>query len=49
MENFGGEVTAEETPGGAVSGGVDVVLVVTDEFSGGKSRGTVGENSAALD
>ncbi|KAK3015742.1 hypothetical protein RJ639_007869 [Escallonia herrerae] len=49
MEDLGGEVTAEEAPGGAVGGGADVALVAVEDSGGGGGPGTVGEDGAVLD
>lgn len=49
MENLGSEVSAEKAPGGAVTGGADVMLVAVEDFGGGKRFWAVGEDSAVLD
>ncbi|GMN44138.1 hypothetical protein TIFTF001_013336 [Ficus carica] len=49
VEDLGGEVAAEETPGGAVGGGADVVLVAGGDAVGGEGGGTGGEDGAVLD
>ena len=49
VEDFVGEVAAEEAPRGAVEGGADVVLVAADDFVGGQGGRAVGEDGAVLD
>ncbi|KAK3042466.1 hypothetical protein RJ639_000190 [Escallonia herrerae] len=49
MEDLGGEVAAEEAPGGAVGGGAYVALVAVKDPVGGRGPRTVGEDGAVLD
>lgn len=49
VEDFVGEVTAEEAPRGAVDGGADSVLVAADDSVGEQERWAVGEDGAVLD
>ena len=49
VEDFGSEVAAEETPGGAIGRGGDVVLVAVDDLIGGEGDGAIGEDGAGLD
>lgn len=48
MEELGGEIAAEDAPGGAVEGGADVVLVASDDFDSLHDREAVCEDSAVL-
>ncbi|KAM2921449.1 hypothetical protein COP2_043184 [Malus domestica] len=49
VEDFGGEVAAEEAPNGTVDGGADVVLVAAHVLVGGQGRWAVSEYGAVLD
>ena len=49
VEHLGGEVSAEDTPRGAVGGGADIALVAGEDFGGGESLGAVGEDGTILD
>jgi len=49
VENLGGEVAAEGAPGGAIGGGVNVVLMGCYDFGGGESLGAIGEKRTILD
>lgn len=49
VEDFGCEVAAEEAPGGAVDGGVDVVLITAENLIGGEGWWAVGKDGTVLD
>lgn len=49
VEDFGSEVAAENTPGGAVGGRADVVLIAAYDSTSGESGRTVGEECAVMD
>lgn len=49
VEDLGVKITAEDAPGRAVEGGVDVVLFVVDEFRDGEGFGALGEEGAVVD
>lgn len=48
VEDFGGQVAAEETPFGAIGGGTDVMLVTGDYLIGEEGWRAVGEDGAVL-
>jgi len=49
VQHLGGEVSAEDTPHGAIGGRADVALVAGEDFGGGESLGVVGEEGTVLD
>ena len=49
VEDLGGEVAAENSPGRAVEGGADGMLITAENFADGEGLSAISENSALLD